>query len=123
MLICSAAAEMPEFAQRALFITGESFAGKYLPALAARILQGNAAHESSLQFQGMAVGDGLIDPISQRLAAKDQALGFGVIDTHQYGQLTTLAQHCKAEILTANYVSESCLSNDCPMNGLKRSFT
>jgi vitellogenic carboxypeptidase-like protein len=98
-----ASAEFPEFANRPLFIAGESFAGKYVPALSARIQQGNANHESSLNFKGLLIGDGLVDPIAQRTAPKEQALGLGLIDRAQYAQLSLLSQHCQAEILTANY--------------------
>lgn len=38
-------AEHPEFAENDFYITGESYAGHYIPAFAARVHRGNKANE------------------------------------------------------------------------------
>ncbi|KAI2801658.1 hypothetical protein BLOT_009472 [Blomia tropicalis] len=45
------------------FVTGESYAGKYVPAIAHKILtMKNEAKEYGINLQGIAIGDGLCDP-------------------------------------------------------------
>jgi carboxypeptidase C (cathepsin A) len=52
----------PEF-DTDLYLAGESYAGKYIPSLAERIVQvGNVGKG---QLKGIIIGDGLIDPIIQ----------------------------------------------------------
>ena len=50
----------PEFAKNDFFITGESYAGIYVPTLANRIVDGNAAGNPYINLKGIAVGDGCI---------------------------------------------------------------
>ena len=50
----------PEFAKNDFFITGESYAGIYVPTLANRILDGNAAGQPYVNIKGIAVGNGCI---------------------------------------------------------------
>jgi len=50
----------PEFAKNDFFITGESYAGIYVPTLANRIVDGNAAGMPYVNLKGIAVGDGCI---------------------------------------------------------------
>jgi len=40
-------AEHPEYAENDFFITGESYAGHYIPAFAARVHRGNKAKEGT----------------------------------------------------------------------------
>jgi vitellogenic carboxypeptidase-like protein len=62
----------PEAKNRELWVTGESYAGKYVPALSHLILESNrevafndVSSPEYLPIAGMAVGNGLTDPISQ----------------------------------------------------------
>ena len=50
----------PEFSTQDFFITGESYAGIYVPTLANRIVDGNAAGMPYVNLKGIAVGDGCI---------------------------------------------------------------
>ena len=53
----------PQLKQNPLYLTGESFAGHYLPSLARQILQ----NETKLKFNlaGVSIGDGWTDPLNQ----------------------------------------------------------
>jgi hypothetical protein len=55
----------PEYQKNPLFITGESYAGHYVPAITHRIWQGNNEKKEGtiqLNLQGMAIGNGLTNP-------------------------------------------------------------
>jgi len=52
----------PELRPNDLFITGESYAGKYVPALAYTIHKENPTAQRKINLKGMAIGDGLCDP-------------------------------------------------------------
>lgn len=56
----------PKYAKLRFFITGESYAGHYIPALAHMIQLKNAAGEGlPINLAGLAIGDGLVDPYHQ----------------------------------------------------------
>lgn len=58
-------AARPSLAGRDVFITGESYAGHYVPAVAARIFHAAAAGEADIKLRGLAIGNGLTDPAIQ----------------------------------------------------------
>ena len=52
----------PEFVGRPMFITGESYAGHYIPAISAHIV---SMKNKDINFVGAAIGNGLVDPYNQ----------------------------------------------------------
>jgi carboxypeptidase C (cathepsin A) len=52
--------QFPEYAANDFFITGESYAGIYVPTLAQQVVLGNAAGKSSINLRGIAVGNGCL---------------------------------------------------------------
>ncbi|WP_171163677.1 S10 family serine carboxypeptidase-like protein [Streptomyces sp. I05A-00742] len=52
----------PQYLQCPLYVCGESYAGKYVPAIALEIDRQNRAREPHLNLQGIAVGNGWIKP-------------------------------------------------------------
>ncbi|CAH0405030.1 unnamed protein product [Chilo suppressalis] len=55
----------PELEQAPLFIAGESYAGKYVPALAIQIHRNQDQNDSHpVNLRGIAIGNGIIDPRS-----------------------------------------------------------
>lgn len=54
----------PELQHNDFFVTGESYAGKYVPALAYTIHKLNPAAKLKINLKGIAIGDGFCDPIS-----------------------------------------------------------
>ncbi|KAJ3306101.1 hypothetical protein HDV03_000335 [Kappamyces sp. JEL0829] len=74
----------PEQRRSKLYLTGESYAGKYVPALAFHIhkVNENRAAETArppIPLAGLAVGNGLTDPISQIATHSAQALALGLV--------------------------------------------
>jgi len=56
----------PKYQSLPFYVFGESYAGHYVPAFSARILQGNLMNEGiTINLQGSAIGNGLVDPVVQ----------------------------------------------------------
>ncbi|TMW66302.1 hypothetical protein Poli38472_004067 [Pythium oligandrum] len=54
----------PELHGRPLFVTGESYAGHYIPNIANRIMQ-QKTNDERINLKGIAIGNGLMNPILQ----------------------------------------------------------
>ncbi|XP_077455796.1 putative serine carboxypeptidase CPVL [Stigmatopora argus] len=52
----------PEYQSNDFYATGESYAGKYVPAVSYYIHKNNPTAKIKINFKGMAIGDGLCDP-------------------------------------------------------------
>ena len=48
----------PEYMQNDLYLTGESFAGHYIPAIAQHLYL-----DTEIQVSGLAIGNGWVDPV------------------------------------------------------------
>lgn len=72
----------PELQMNNFFITGESYAGKYIPAFAYTIHKKNPAADLKINLKGMAIGDGLTDPINQFVYSQ-YIYEIGLIDEEQ----------------------------------------
>ena len=68
----------PEYQDNDFYITGESYAGHYVPATAHRMWLGNKNKESDIHIPlaGMAVGNGLTDPEVQYSYYPEMAYNF-----------------------------------------------
>ena len=75
--------KFPQFSSNAFYITGESYAGVYIPTLALQIYRGNA----SINLKGLAIGNGYLDVWLLRNSVIDVALGHGFVDAKAYGEL------------------------------------
>ncbi|MBA0634293.1 hypothetical protein Gotri_011068 [Gossypium trilobum] len=90
-------AEHPEFAKNDFFITGESYAGHYIPAFAARVHRGNKAKEGI--------------HINLKASYTDYALDMGVIKKSDHDRINKLVPVCEMAIkLCGNFASERALS-------------
>lgn len=89
----------PEFRENELYITGESYAGHYVPAVTSRIHQGNKAGEGlTLNLKGFAIGNGLTDPGIQYRAYADYALEMDLISEETRDNLNKLYPACDLSI-------------------------
>lgn len=70
----------PELQKNEFFITGESYAGKYIPAIAYTILKNNPSAELKINLQGLAIGNGLSDPETQQTQYGALLYEIGLID-------------------------------------------
>jgi len=64
-----------------LFIFGESYAGKFVPAIAEHILRGDKVDPNlKKRLKGIGMGDGFTDPIALLQKLGDFAINYGLID-------------------------------------------
>lgn len=61
------------------YVTGESYAGKYVPALSYTIHEKNPTSKVKINLKGLAIGNGLTDPINQ-LNYGDYLYQLGLVD-------------------------------------------
>ncbi|XP_057530574.1 serine carboxypeptidase-like [Amaranthus tricolor] len=88
--------EHPDFAKNDFYITGESYAGHYIPAFAARVHSRNKSkHGILINLKGFAIGNGLTDPSVQYQAYPDYALQMGLIKKSSYNAINLMVPLCK----------------------------
>uniref|UniRef100_A0A7N0VCP7 Carboxypeptidase n=1 Tax=Kalanchoe fedtschenkoi TaxID=63787 RepID=A0A7N0VCP7_KALFE len=104
--------EHPQYAKNDFYITGESYAGHYIPAFAARVHQGNKAKEGiHINLKGFAIGNGLTDPEIQYPAYTDYALDHKLISNSDYKKINKELPACtKAIKLCGTDGAETCMA-------------
>ncbi|KAF3454922.1 hypothetical protein FNV43_RR05370 [Rhamnella rubrinervis] len=91
----------PQYVKNEFYITGESYAGHYIPAIASRVHKGNKAKEGiHINFKGFAIGNGLTNPEIQYKAYPDYALNMGLIKKSDYENVSKLVPDCERSIKT-----------------------
>ncbi|KAL5717010.1 Protein cbp3 [Ranunculus cassubicifolius] len=89
----------PQFAENDFYITGESYAGHYIPAFASRINQGNKENQGiHINLKGFAVGNGLTNPAIQYSAYTDYALKMKLIQQSDYTKINQVLPQCEEAI-------------------------
>lgn len=77
----------PELQKNAFFVTGESYAGKYVPALAHTISKHNHKTDLKINLEGLAIGNGLCAPEHQ-FEYGQYLYQIGLIDAQQEAIMT-----------------------------------
>ncbi|XP_057953829.1 serine carboxypeptidase-like [Malania oleifera] len=92
-------AEHSQFVNNDFFIIGESYAGHYIPALAARVQKANKAKEGiHINLKGIAVGNGLTNPEIQYESLAEYALSTGRISKVDYEALKQMFPQCQQQL-------------------------
>ncbi|KAF5282411.1 hypothetical protein FQR65_LT14305 [Abscondita terminalis] len=71
----------PELQKNDFFITGESHAGKYVPAISYHIMKQNPSASQKINLKGLAIGNGFCDPENQ-MGFGEYLYQLGLIDSH-----------------------------------------
>ncbi|XP_027345769.1 serine carboxypeptidase-like isoform X3 [Abrus precatorius] len=102
----------PEFVKNDFYITGESYAGHYIPALASLVNKRNKEKSGiHINLKGIAIGNGLTNPGIQYPAYPDFALDNKLISKTEYDYITSLIPDCKKTVQTCNTKGgESCMT-------------
>uniref|UniRef100_A0A0A9XBU1 Venom serine carboxypeptidase n=1 Tax=Lygus hesperus TaxID=30085 RepID=A0A0A9XBU1_LYGHE len=79
----------PNLQGNPLIISGASYAGKYVPALGYTIHKNNPTADLKLNLQGLAIGNGWVDPINM-LNFGDILHPNGLLDINGYRQFTRI---------------------------------
>lgn len=87
-------AKHPEYLKHPLWVTGESYAGKYVPNIAWEI------HSSfpELPLKGMIIGNGLYNATAGYESVREYAFGAGMIDEKVYAELGPRQERCLAKV-------------------------
>jgi vitellogenic carboxypeptidase-like protein len=99
----------PQYADCPVFLTGESYAGHYIPAFAYKILEKNgqaaASGDRVVPLAGAAIGDGLTDPCAQVEAGPRAAYDFGLIDQKTFAKAKAAALKASAACAKGNFTA------------------
>ncbi|XP_067648756.1 probable serine carboxypeptidase CPVL [Haliotis asinina] len=85
------------------YITGESYAGKYVPAISYKIHTENPTAKVKINFKGMAIGDGLSDPETMMPVYGKYLFYLGLIDENQEEYMTARGEDIAAYIREGRY--------------------
>nr|GMD25401.1 serine carboxypeptidase-like [Ipomoea batatas] len=93
----------PEYAKNEFFVTGESYAGHYIPALGTRINQGNKKKGGIyINLKGLAIGNGMTNPEIQYPAYPDYALDNNLISKSSHDELIQHIPECQKAVRKCN---------------------
>lgn len=106
----------PDLRNNKFYITGESYAGKYIPTLAMYIHEKNCeAKEARINLKGLALGNAYCDPANQ-LDYGNYLYQHGLLDDNQRNAFLNLQNDIAAEVKKGNWVQADILM-DILMDG------
>ena len=77
----------PNLADNDFYITGESYAGKYIPSFGYKIHTMNMdASNARINLVGLSIGDGMMDPLTQTQGYADLMFQMGLMDEQEVAQ-------------------------------------
>ena len=85
--------KFPQFTNNSFYITGESYAGIYIPMLAHKIFKDN----STINLKGVAIGNGALDNNILRNSKVKFAYTHGLIDSNDWNDLSLNCCSCSSE--------------------------
>ncbi len=95
--------ENPEYLGRDFYITGESYAGHYIPAIAYHFVK--EVSDLGVNFKGIAIGNGWVDPYVQYPQYAEFAYENGLIGDNEYAILKAGFSKCQNVIDNRNWLA------------------
>jgi len=87
--------QYPQYSTQPFFITGESFGGHYVPTVAVAVIVGNSQGQGiHINLQGVAIGNGWVDPEVQYGGYGPFAFQNNLIDSDTFSQMNQTLQQC-----------------------------
>jgi len=87
--------QFPQYSKLPFFITGESYAGHYIPAISYKIFSENLKSKTKINLKGLAIGNGWVDPYAQYAGYRDFAVLHGFLNTTGRLAATAALDVCK----------------------------
>lgn len=117
----------PELQNNDFFVTGESYAGKYVPVVSHAIKDYNIKAKTKINLKGLAIGNGLCDPENQLLYG-DYLYQLGLIDRNGRAQFQTYEKKIGDLIKQEKYIEafeifDTLLNGDLSNSSLFRNLT
>ncbi len=92
--------EYPQFQDMNIYLSGESFAGTYIPYIGQGLLAAN------FNVKGMLIGNGWIDPMHQYRSYIDYSIKEQLLLPKYIKEIESKWEICKAELLKSNKILE-----------------
>ncbi|XP_041366345.1 probable serine carboxypeptidase CPVL isoform X2 [Gigantopelta aegis] len=112
----------PDYQKNDFYITGESYAGKYVPAISYKIHMENPSAKVKISYKGMAIGDGLCDPVTMMPKYADFMFNIGVLDENERDYFQKQTDLAVAKIKAGDYLAAFKYFNQLILGG-NTSFT
>ncbi|XP_006832339.1 PREDICTED: probable serine carboxypeptidase CPVL [Chrysochloris asiatica] len=93
----------PEYKENDFYATGESYAGKYVPAIAHYIHTFNPSAELKIHLKGIAIGDAYSDPVSIIGGYSEFLYQIGLLDEGQGKYFQNQCDECVKHIKEGNW--------------------
>ena len=108
----------PQYKGRDFFITGESYAGHYIPSIACHFVKEIPAGSLGLNFKGIAIGNGWVDPYIQYPQYAEFAYENKLVTFAEYEALKKGFSACQDMIL--NTTADWLLTLESAMHNLSK---
>ncbi|KAF6214646.1 hypothetical protein GE061_009389 [Apolygus lucorum] len=93
----------PEYNKNEFLVTGESYAGKYIPAVAYTIHKSNPSSKQKINLKGIAIGDGWVDPYNM-IDYANLLYNLDFIDLKTRSRFLKIEKHIKSLIVQKKYI-------------------
>ncbi|XP_063232384.1 venom serine carboxypeptidase-like [Bacillus rossius redtenbacheri] len=101
----------PELQKNDFFITGESYAGKYIPALGHTIHKNNPNASLKINLKGLAIGDGFVDPLNM-MRYSDLVYQWGLVDNNTWAKMQGYEKWAATYIENEDYLLAAQMMDD-----------
>ncbi|XP_048749568.2 probable serine carboxypeptidase CPVL isoform X2 [Ostrea edulis] len=111
-----------QYQKNDFYATGESYAGKYVPAISYKIHTENPTAKTKINFKGMAIGDGLCDPETMMGQYAPFMYSIGLLDEKQRAYFQDMTDKATVYIRNKDFRSAFNIFNALILGGSESYF-